>query len=231
MKSGDVSESASVQLGGQPAHSAAAAPGGLVMIDSARITEFSAVSPVYFATVERILERLAVSQTFGLEHAVTGRINHVSGDVFILNGAHRSMAVFLGRDRGFPGFADMLVQMVVQDEAQSDARDASVAVQSNENTMLHKQMTFPDYVVFLARVRDTAHDAKFADDVIYLAKRTYASVAEWTEHKSAPSLRSRAHALLEKNQLNIIYNIVQALRPYTPVAFTSTSPIRVDTRA
>jgi DNA modification methylase len=231
MTSGDVSESAFVRLGGQPAHGAAAAPGGLVMIDPARITEFSAVRPVDFATVERILERLAVSQTFGLEHAVTGRINHVSGDVFILDGAHRSMAVLLGRDRGLPGFADMLVPMVVQDELQSDACDAAVAVQSNENTMLHKQMTFPDYAVFLARVRDTAHDAKFADDVIDLAKRTYASVAEWTEHQSAPSLRSRVHALLEKKQLNIIYNIVQALRPYTPVAFTSTSPIRVDTRA
>jgi hypothetical protein len=120
--------------------------------------------------------------------------------------------------------------MVVQDEVQSDACDAALAVQSNENTMLHKQMTFPDYAVFLARVRDTTHDAKFADDVIYLAKRTYASVTEWTEHQSAPSLRSRVHALMEKKQLNIIYNIVQAIRPYTPVEFTSTSPIRVDTR-
>jgi hypothetical protein len=94
----------------------------------------------------------------------------VSGDVFILEGAHRSMAVLLGRDRGLPWFADMLVHMVVQDELHSDACDAVVAVQSNENAMLHKQMTFPDYAVFLARVRDTAHDAKFADDVIDLAK-------------------------------------------------------------
>jgi hypothetical protein len=112
MTSGDVSESASVRLGGQPAHGAAAARGGLVMIDPARITEVLAVRPVDFATVKRILERLAVSQTFGLDHAVTGRINHLSGDIFILDGAHRSMAVLLGRDRGLPGFAGMLVPVM-----------------------------------------------------------------------------------------------------------------------
>jgi hypothetical protein len=81
MTSGDVSESASVRLRGQPAHRAAEAPGGLVTIDPARILEFSAVRPVDFDTFERILERLDVSQTFGLEHAVTGRINHVGRDV------------------------------------------------------------------------------------------------------------------------------------------------------
>jgi hypothetical protein len=184
-----VSESASVRLRGQPAHGAAAAPGGLVMIDTACITEFPAVRPVDFATAERILERLAASHTFGLEHAVTGRIDHVSGDVFILDGSHRSMVVLLGRERGLTGFEDFLVPMVVRNEVQSDACDAAVAVQRNENTMLHKQMTFPDYAVFLARVRDTANDAKFADDVMDLAKRTYASVAEWTENQSASRFR------------------------------------------
>jgi hypothetical protein len=55
MTSGDVTESSSVALRGQPAHGAAAASGGFVMIYPARITEFSAVLPVDVATVERIL--------------------------------------------------------------------------------------------------------------------------------------------------------------------------------
>jgi hypothetical protein len=162
-------------------HGAAAAPGGLVMIDPERITEFSAVRPVDVATVERILARLAVSQKFGLEHAVTGRINALTDDVYILDGANRCIAMLFWRKRGMTAFTDMLVPMVVQKEEQIDGCDAVVAVQSNENTMLHKQMIFPDDAVFLARVRDSRHEANCKkNNFIELSKRTYSSVADWT---------------------------------------------------
>jgi hypothetical protein len=109
------------------------------------------------------------------------------------------MVVLLGRERGIPAYSDMLVPMVVQEEEQNDACDAVVAVQSNENTMLHKQMTFWDYAVFLGRVRDAAHEANFAkNDFIELSKRTHSSVADWTSKQSAPGLRNRVNARLEK---------------------------------
>jgi hypothetical protein len=78
-------------------HSAAAAPGGLVMIDSARITEFSPVRPIDVVRVERILAGLAVSQKFRFEHAVIGRIIALTGGVYILDGTHRCMPMLIGR--------------------------------------------------------------------------------------------------------------------------------------
>ena len=194
-----------------PVHGRDAPQGAVVMVDPARVARFSAVRPISPETVERILVSIRDNSGFQYQHAVTGWIEQRTGDVFIRDGAHRCMAVLLGRHRNLPGFREMLVPMVVLTKETVDSCEATLAVQSNEATNVRKAMTFPDYVAFLVRIRDTAHRAMSACDTTPLAERTWTSVAEWTSTNGQPGARERIRAMLGQKQLAKIYVIAQAL--------------------
>jgi DNA modification methylase len=195
---------------GISAHGANAPEGSIVMIDPARVTRYSAVRPITPEDVEEVLRSIVRTCAFDRQYAVTGRFESEAGDVYIRDGAHRCMAILRGREQNLRGFRDMLVPMVVLVQERSDSCEAVLAVQSNENTAIHKKMTFPDYVTLLVRLRDTAHEGLKSDSVP-LSARTWSSVVEWTLQQSAPEDRDRVKAFLNQKQLNIIYTIVQAV--------------------
>lgn len=187
----------------------------VLFIDPARVKSFTNVRPLDVAVVNKILIGLICSGKFHIQHAVTGRVDPITKDVYLIDGAHRCMAVLVGRKRNLPGFSDMLVPLVEKMGLESRICDAVLALDANAKTALHKKMAFADQMLFVARLRDTMHDASFPSDRTPLSERTWKDVNIWTIRQSSASTRREVEAALVSNMLASIFHVVQALKPAT----------------
>ena len=193
----------------------------VLLIDPARVKSFTNVRPLDVGVVNKILSGLICSGKFHVQHAVTGRVDPTTQDVYLIDGAHRCMAVLIGRNRNLPGFAEMLVPLVEKVGSESAICDAVLALDANTKTALHKKMTFADQMMFVARLRDTMHDASFPSDSTPLSERTWKDVNLWTIRQSSASARREVEAALSSNMLGAIFHVVQALKPATALEGTA----------
>jgi DNA methylase len=196
----------------------------VLFIDPARVTSFTNVRPLDAAVVSKILSGLTCSGKFHVQHAVTGRVDPVTQDVYLIDGAHRCMAVLIGRNRNLPGFAEMLVPLVEKVGMESAICDAVLALDANAKTALHKKMSFADQLLFVARLRDTMHDASFPSDSTPLSERTWKDVNLWTIRQSSASAQREVEAALVSNMLGAIFHVVQALKPATSLEIATQHP-------
>jgi hypothetical protein len=79
-------------------------------------------------------------------------------------------------------------------------------------TDLHKRMTFPDYLLFIARLRDTMHDHSIVLDRVPLRQRKWIDVTDWTLRQASQSTAGGLKASLADNRFPIIFGIVQSLK-------------------
>jgi hypothetical protein len=186
----------------------------IVLIDPTRVTRYSAVRPISHHAVASILQSLKESKTFEVQYAVTGVIDADNGDVYIRDGAHRIMAVLKGRQEEPDVFDSMMVPMIVVESQESnESCEALLAFNSNLQCEIRKTTTFADHVAFIGRILETSHSAKFAEDKKSLESRTWSEIVSWTSDHSDTISREQVRKILDKRDLNPIFNIVKAMLP------------------
>ena len=176
----------------------------IVHIDPFRVTGYTNARSIDAANVDSVMQSIVADGKFSAQYPVAGRVSP-NGDVFIINGAHRVMAMRKAIRKGHfeRGY---LIPMIVIAEDSSSLADITLAVRFNEQGSTSKPMKFVDYAVHIANiVRVMAAEQPTANRSRWSSVKSFALKNALQEHVN------ELRAVLDRNQMTLIFAVVRGL--------------------